>query len=133
MAKTIIDKLSLTPDRLLNTRKITRRCAYLTMGMILAAVIIAKCLDYYEVSGDFADLILVLVWLGVLVVAVYAMSISNKHRVVCKALAGLELHQYHSAEDLVFSLGIEYDLAESIINGDYDCLLMDRLTCYFIH
>ena len=51
---------------------------------------------------------------------------------ICKALAGLENGWWHSSDDIQLYCGIRKNVADRIINGDFDDLLRDPLTCKFI-
>lgn len=50
---------------------------------------------------------------------------------VCKALAGLELGKVHCSDDLAV-YGLSAMASEHIVDGVYDCLLSDPLTCKYI-
>lgn len=134
MTYSVIDKLRFTPDRLFNAQAISRKCMGISIVLMVIAVFLVEYMRHFH-SGqeDLAESLALLIWVSILMVSTYSLALRSRHRVVCKALAGLELHQYHCAEDLVFGLGIEYNLAEAIVQGEYDCLLMDRVTCYYIH
>lgn len=128
MKKTIRNKFRLTPQQLLDARRIL-------MGLGLTVTVGAVAYYFGYQSGDCFILDIGILGAGAALAAtgLYGIGLSHRYKAICKALAGLELHQYHCAEDLVFGLGISYELAESIVQGEYDHLLSSKLTCYYIH
>lgn len=133
MGFNIRNQWTASPDLMFGTEAKVRNerlKAYVFLGATYLALIL---------SGMYSETEILFEILGILsgIVCVYhALHFSwhrSTHKMICKALAGLELHQYHCAEDLVFHMDMDWDLAEQIVNGEYDSLLMDKVTCKYIN
>lgn len=128
-------KLNLDEDHL-SDRRYRDRYAYssfILMGIALGiAIILDAYVDKHSLYGTLYICVVLCILLAAYLLFAIAMVHKTMHREVCKALAGLELGVVHCADDLVILMRMNRDMADKIINGEYDNLLRDPLTCKYI-
>lgn len=129
-------KLNLDEDHL-SDRRYRDRYAYSSLiltGIALGIIIIldAYNIDKHSLYGTLYLCVVLCILLAAYVLFAIAMVHITMHTNVCKALAGLELGVVHCADDLVILMRMNRDMANKIINGEYDNLMRDPLTCKYI-